>query len=330
MKKRKRKKVNFLTPFFGEVQGKMPSYMTDFFCEALGKDNIKFGKNLSNSDLNFIYPIEYYPTRELNNVIFFGPDSILLLFKRALISREQFFFIKILSLLRFLQYKVVYRMLNKNVPIITVGQDDAKDFLSRGFRKVFYLRHPVEPASKIRREIVEKDHFVIGISGSLGKFNKFYCGKWYRYLMQALSKRDFSKKIQFSLLGSHYSKLATALRDLGYTVYLDDWVDDYDDFIQSIDIYMSLLAVGAGTKNRVLAANAAGLRVIGTPFALENVDCNGNLSVSKPQGLEEVIEKVCHLKNPFLSKDDHHSFVALHEREACLKKAREVFKKFGS
>ena len=93
---------------------------------------------------------------------------------------------------------------------------------------------------------------------------------------------------------------------------------------------MSLLAVGAGTKNRVLAANAAGLRVIGTPFALENVDCNGNLSVSKPQGLEEVIEKVCHLKNPFLSKDDHHSFVALHEREACLKKAREVFKKFGS
>ena len=113
MKKRKRKKVNFLTPFFGKVQGKMPSYLTDFFCEVLGKDNIKFGKNLSNSDLNFIYPIEYYPTRKLNNVIFLGPDSILLLFKRALISREQFFFIKMLSLLRFLQYKVVYKILNK-------------------------------------------------------------------------------------------------------------------------------------------------------------------------------------------------------------------------
>jgi hypothetical protein len=201
--------------------------------------------------------------------------------------------------------------------------------MSRGFRKVFYLRHPVEPASKVRSETIKKDHLVIGISGSLGKFNKFYCGKWYRHLALALSKRDFSKTIQFSLLGSQYSELATALRDLGYTVYYDDWVDNYDDFIQSIDIYMSLLAVGAGTKNRVLAANAAGLRVIGTPFALENVDCNGNLCVSKPQEIEGAIEKVCHMKNPFLSKSEHHSFLELHDRDVCLKEAKEVLNKCG-
>ena len=97
------------------------------------------------------------------------------------------------------------------MPIITVGQDDAKDFLSRGFRKVFYLRHPVEPASKIRREIINKDHLVVGISGSLGKFNKFYSGKWYDYLKLVLSKRNFSETIQFSLLGRQYSKLASSL-----------------------------------------------------------------------------------------------------------------------
>ena len=303
--------------------------MADFFWEALGKDNTEFGKKLSKSDLNFIYPIEYYPTRRRNNLIFFGPDSILLLFKRALTSREQFFFIKMLSLLRFLQYKVVYKILDKNVPIITVGQDDAKDFLSRGFRKVFYLRHPVEPASKIRREIINKDHLVVGISGSLGKFNKFYSGKWYDYLKLVLSKRNFSETIQFSLLGRQYSKLASSLRDLGYAVNHEDWIDNYDDFIQSIDIYMSLMAVGAGTKNRVLAANAAGLRVIGTPFALENVDCNGNLYVSDPQELLRVIEKACHLKNPFLSSEDHDSFTSLHHREVCLKEAKEVLNKCG-
>ncbi len=329
MKKNKEKKVNFLTPFLDGVQGKLPSYMADFFWTALGKDNVEFGLKINKAGFNFIYPIEFCPTPRRENVIFFGPDSILLLFRRALISREQFFFIKMLSLVRFVQYQIIYKILDRNVPIITVGQDDAKDFTSRGFRKVFYLRHPVEPASKVRNKILKKDHLVIGISGSLGKFNKFYCGKWYRHLTLALSKKDFSKTIQFSLLGSQYSELATALRNLGYTVYHDDWVDNYDDFIQSIDIYMSLLAVGAGTKNRVLAANAAGLRVIGTPFALENVECNGNLCVSKPQELEWMIEKVCYLKNPFLSTDDHHSFVTLHDREACLKEAKEVLKKCG-
>jgi hypothetical protein len=329
MNKNKEKKVNFLTPFFGAVQGKLPRYMADFFWIALGKDNVEFGLKINKEGFNFIYPIEFCPTPRRDKVIFLGPDSILLLFKRAIISREQFFFIKMLSLVRFVQYLITYKILDRNVPIITVGQDDAEDFISRGFRKVFYLRHPVEPVKEVRSEVVKKDHLVIGISGSLGKFNKFYCGKWYRHLTLALSKRDFSKKIQFSLLGSQYSGLATALSDLGYTVYHDDWVDDYDDFIQSIDTYMSLLAVGAGTKNRVLAANAAGLRVIGTPFALENVDCNGNLCVSKPQEIEGAIEKVCHMKNPFLSKSEHHSFLELHDRDVCLKEAKEVLNKCG-
>ena len=33
--------------------------------------------------------------------------------------------------------------------------------------------------------------------------------------------------------------------------------------------------------------------------------------------------------NPFLSKDDHHSFVTLHDHEVCLKEAKEVLNKCG-
>jgi hypothetical protein len=137
MNKNKEKKVNFLTPFFGAVQGKLPRYMADFFWIALGKDNVEFGLKINKEGFNFIYPIEFCPTPRRDKVIFLGPDSILLLFKRAIISREQFFFIKMLSLVRFVQYQVTYKTLDRNVPIITVGQDDAKISCLEAFVRFF-------------------------------------------------------------------------------------------------------------------------------------------------------------------------------------------------
>lgn len=321
--------VNFVTPFLGGIQGKLPSYMADFFVQALQGFDVAGSSKINTSTRNLVYPIEYAPTGSASEVIFYGPDSILLLFKRAFSSRDQYLFIRVLSLLRYVQYWFTYSRLSKDAPIITVGFDDAVDFRSRGFRNVHFLRHPVEASLPCDRTIKDKQKLTIGISGSLGRFGKFYAGKWLKYLTKILSTEDLTHKLQFLIVGKQYGDLARAIDALGYSVSHHQWIDDYTNFLESIDIYLALLAVGAGTKNRVLAANSAGLKVIGTPYALENVVCPQNICVSTLSDLRHELSQIDWSEDLYLSTAEQLLFMKSHGHSVCLRSARVIFEELG-
>jgi len=318
-------KVNYISPYLKGEQGKVPSYMAFFFKRIFNHHDVFINLEYNTNYVNFIYPIEFKPVRSPIGVVFYGPDSILLLFRRAIFSKNQFTYIRILSLIRFIQYQYIYSRLNKQTKIITVGMKDLFDFQSRGFKNVYFLPHPVEINQNERKRGGKKNKKIsLGISGSLGRFNCFYCGKWYDYLIEILRKNNYSSFYRFCFLGKQYASIAKEIEKLGYEVDYKEWIQDYNNFLSEVDLYICLLAVGAGTKNRVLSANAAGIKVIGTEVALENIDCNENYLIYTVDDLNKILFSFCGKGINFLSDEAYNKFVSYHSEKNVEQIAKNI------
>lgn len=305
-----------ITPFSKGIQGKFPSYMANFLSQCIADIEVTDLKTVLADNVTIIYPIEYLPLKVKNKIIYYGPDNALMLFKRAIFSKEQYIYIKVLCLFRYVQFLYIYKKLDKNVKIITVGQSDCHEFMKDGFTDAHYFPHPVDLPKLYPQRHKKNAKITIGISGALGRFGVFYCGKWYRRLSKVLKRSNYQDKIKFKVLGKQYKHLVNNLRACGYEVEFTDWADSYQTFLDTIDVYMCLMAVGAGTKNRVLAANAAGLRVLGTEYALENVNAN-NIIISA-DNFKAILEKVVlgDIGEP-LVKEEWERFKSLHSEENC-------------
>ena len=309
-------KYGLITPFSKGVQGKFPSYMANFLAQCLDEIEVTDRKTVLVNKVNIIYPIEYFPLNEKDNIIYYGPDNALMLFKRAIFSKEQYVYIKILCLFRYFKFMYIYRKLNKKVKILTVGQADRRAFMKDGFTDIHYFPHPVGLPNLYPRRYKKNGKSTVGISGALGRFGVFYCGKWYDRLYKVLKQSNYQDKIKFVVLGKQYKKLVNNLRSCGYEVEFSDWADDYQAFLDTIDVYMCLMAVGAGTKNRVLAANASGLRVLGTEYALENVALD-NITITS-ENFKDILEKLVlgDIGKP-LSIEEWERFKSVHSEENC-------------
>ena len=74
-----------------------------------------------------------------------------------------------------------------------------------------------------------------------------------------------------TFLGKGWEKHVEALRNSGYEVEHIKFAPDYIEEVTKHDIQITPIAIGTGTKGKVLDALANGLLVIGTPYALENI-----------------------------------------------------------
>lgn len=74
-----------------------------------------------------------------------------------------------------------------------------------------------------------------------------------------------------TFLGKGWSGCVATLKSAGFDVELKEYVEDYAAEVSSHHIQLTPVAVGTGTKGKVLDAFANGLMVIGTPLALENI-----------------------------------------------------------
>ncbi len=83
--------------------------------------------------------------------------------------------------------------------------------------------------------------------------------------------QEVKDKFLVTFLGIGWEKCGAELRDSGFDVEFKGYVDDYAAEVSSHHIQLTPVAVGTGTKGKVLDAFANGLMVIGTPFALENI-----------------------------------------------------------
>jgi glycosyltransferase involved in cell wall biosynthesis len=76
----------------------------------------------------------------------------------------------------------------------------------------------------------------------------------------------------FHFLGKGYDAAMAILQEKGYTVKQEKWVEDYDLFLASMNVQVFPIALGTGTKAKVLSAMACGVLCIGTYYAFENIE----------------------------------------------------------
>ena len=88
--------------------------------------------------------------------------------------------------------------------------------------------------------------------------------------MKALPQ-NIKDRYLVTFLGKGWEIWGEDLKKSGFEVELKDFVDDYAAEVSSHHIQLTPVAVGTGTKGKVLDAFANGLMVIGTPLALENI-----------------------------------------------------------
>ena len=102
---------------------------------------------------------------------------------------------------------------------------------------------------------------------------------------------DFLQKhYSFTFLGKGWEKHVEALRGAGYEVNHVTFAPDYIEEICRHDIQITPIAIGTGTKGKVLDALTNGLLVIGTPYAMENIAVQNGVSCIEYQQPQEVIE----------------------------------------
>ena len=87
------------------------------------------------------------------------------------------------------------------------------------------------------------------------------------------------------------------LRRAGYEVNHITFAPDYIEEIVRHDIQITPIAIGTGTKGKVLDALANGLLVIGTPYALENIAVRHGESCVEYRQPQEVIEVLQDIPN---------------------------------
>jgi len=92
-----------------------------------------------------------------------------------------------------------------------------------------------------------------------------------------------------TFLGKGWDKCIDILRCSGISTEHKLFVEDYAAEVASHHIQLTPIAVGTGTKGKVLDAFANGLMVIGTPLALENIDVKNGVECVEYRSAEELV-----------------------------------------
>ena len=101
----------------------------------------------------------------------------------------------------------------------------------------------------------------------------------------------------YTFLGKGWERHVEMLRKAGYEVEHITFAPDYIEEIVKHDIQITPIAIGTGTKGKVLDALANGLLVIGTPYAMENIAVKHGESCIEYKHPEEVIDVMMDIPN---------------------------------
>lgn len=176
------------------------------------------------------------------------------------------------------QYGRMERMNNlSNVKYHFVGKADADFYiLLNPNSNVRYLPHP-HYDYKDRVISFHKPKIKVLFAGRYD----LYCKHGSDMVLNALISHanDFRKEYEITFLGKDWDVWKNKLDDAGYKVNHINYAPDYIEELHQHDIQINAIDVGTGTKGKVLDAFANGLLVIGTPFALENIETDDSSSI---------------------------------------------------
>lgn len=186
---------------------------------------------------------------------------------------------------------------DENYIYYAVGEEDVKHLHQLNPKvKAKFLRHPhYEVSSKLKIE-----NGKLKINFHQPKIKVLIAGRYDLYMKQEADElleelknsriEELKEHYMFTFLGKGWEKHVESMKQAGYEVEHIRFAPDYIEEICKHDIQITPIAIGTGTKGKVLDALANGLLVIGTPYAMENIAVEHGVSCIVYQEPQEVIK----------------------------------------
>lgn len=188
---------------------------------------------------------------------------------------------------------------DENFTYYAVGEEDVRHLQQINPKvKAKFLRHP---HYEVRQHFVN-DNVNANDNRKFHqpKIKVLIAGRYDLYMKQTADElfeelkngrvEELKSHYSYTFLGKGWEKHVESLREAGYEVSHITFAPDYIEEIVKHDIQITPIAIGTGTKGKVLDALANGLLVIGTPYAMENIAVEHGVSCIVYQKPEEVIK----------------------------------------
>ena len=282
-------------------------------------------------DIIFIYGEEL--SRVVNQfkgikIVHLGPDSEALYYYRML--GQRFVFTKISSYIKnaimYLKYlRLENRYIsNPNITYYVVGEEDANFIINNNPQAdVHFLRHPHYEISS-KKETIHFHHPKIKLLIA-GQYNLYMKQSTDEALEMFCQNENLSFHYDITFLGKGWDSWVDRLKNnYGYSVEHIKFAPDYIQEICKHDIQLTPISIGTGTKGKVLDALANGLLVIGTRYALENINVSNGTSCLEYKTTQELYQILTDIPTNYRKYEQiaffgHESVIVHHNKSDIFK-----------
>lgn len=188
---------------------------------------------------------------------------------------------------------------DRNYTYLAVGEEDVRHLQQLNPNvNARFLRHP--------HYEVNSQFTIHNSQFHQPKIRLLIAGQYNLYMQQEadllnaqfiIHNAQFKDAYSITFLGKGWEKHVEILNGAGYEVNHIKFAPDYIEEICKHDIQITPIAIGTGTKGKVLDAIANGLLVIGTPYALENIAVEHGVSCIEYRQPQEVTDVLLDIPN---------------------------------
>jgi len=243
----------------------------------------KIVKQINNSscDLVWFYPswlVDWIPVIQCKRILITGPDSAALHSERVIRFGKWDSFKDILPEFYQLQKNTNLERIiaSTNAKVHFVGKEDLMKYISltHEHEKCFFVPHPHYDYIPIKGSLLNTQEKLRVVFSGGGE--TVYVGDHLLRIISLLTSSNVSRVLsssyEFLFIGQSYEESVLKLRNAGFDVIQKKWVENYEDELSKAHIQIFPIAVGTGTKGKVLSALSTGLLSIGSEFAFENIE----------------------------------------------------------
>ena len=188
---------------------------------------------------------------------------------------------------------------DRNYTYLAVGEEDVRHLQQLNPNvNARFIRHPHYEVNS--QFIIHNSQF------HQPKIRLLIAGQYNLYMQQEadllnaqfiINNAQLKDDYSITFLGKGWEKHVETLIEVGYEVNHIKFAPDYIEEICKHDIQLTPIAIGTGTKGKVLDALANGLLVIGTPYALENIAVEHGVSCIEYRQPQEVTDVLLDIPN---------------------------------
>jgi glycosyltransferase involved in cell wall biosynthesis len=220
--------------------------------------------------------IPFFRETSNKNIIYFQIDSLSLYYKRAF-SISKSLIHKIYNRLQFHLIhkceKIFYSLSSKIIFISTVDKVFAINLFSNIPSEIFFnLKLGIDESNHMWNFNEVRSDFNVVFTGNLDYKPNFEAASFIiNKILPQFSELNFNLK--FHIVGKYSKNLKV---DLGINdddrVVIPGFVDDLNEYLSKMDVFISPLFIGSGMKNKILKSMSIGVPIICTSLSVDGIE----------------------------------------------------------